>query len=175
MDAYRAVIDKRDSREFDSQPVPDGMLHRVLQAARMAGSGKNRQAGRIVVVSAEDDRARVAACADYGAWLAKAPVVLLFAIHEDGGRHPDFDIGRMAQNAMVICNDEGLVSCPATVTHENDLREIVGIPPTYQVPIMVGLGYSPASDGVRESHQRRPLNEIVHMGSWKDVGDAPTV
>ena len=104
LDAYRAVVDKRDDREFDERPVPELTLQRVLQAVRMAGSGKDRQAGRIVVVSAANDRALVAACADYGAWLTGAPVVLVFAIHEDGGFRPDFDIGGMAQNAMVVCH-----------------------------------------------------------------------
>lgn len=174
MDAYRAVVDKRDGREFDDRPVPEPTLQRVLQAARMAGSGKNRQAGRIVVVSAAHDRARVAACADYGAWLVEAPVVLVFGIHEDGGHHPDFDIGRMAQNAMVVCHAEGLASCPVTVARQNDLREALGIPPTYHVPVMVGLGYGSASDGTRGSHPRRPLSEIVHMGSWQDDGEWPT-
>ena len=128
----------------------------------------------IVVVSAADDRARVAACADYGAWLVEAPVVLVFGIHEDGGHHPDFDIGRMAQNAMVVCHAEGLASCPVTVARQNDLREALGIPPPYHVPMMVGLGYGSASDGTRGSHPRRPLSEIVHMGSWQDDGESPT-
>ena len=84
--------------------MPELTLQRVLQAVRMAGSGKDRQAGRIVVVSAANSRALVAACADYRAWLTGAPVVLVFAIHEDGDFRPDFDIGRMAQNAMVVCH-----------------------------------------------------------------------
>jgi hypothetical protein len=40
--------------------------------------------------------------------------------------------------------------------------------------VMVGLGYGSASDGTRGSHPRRPLSEIVHMGSWQDDGEWPT-
>lgn len=162
------MVDKRDSREFDDRPIPESLLQRVLQAARMAGSGKNRQATRIVVVSSADGRARAAASADYGAWLAEAPVVLVFAIHEDGGRYPDFDIGRMAQNAMIVCHHEGLASCPATVTHQDNLREDLRIPLTYHVPVMVGLGYHSASAATRRSHPRHPLSEIIHLESWRD-------
>ena len=170
MDAYRAVVDKRDSREFDNRPVPESTLQRVLQAARMAGSGKNRQAGRIVVVNAADDKVQVAASTDYGAWLVEAPVVLVFAIHEDGGLHPDFDIGRMAQNAMIVCHNEGLASCPVTVARQNDLRKTLGVPLTYHVPMMVGLGYGLAPNSARGSHPRRPLGEIVHFGRWQGNG-----
>ena len=42
MDAYKAVIEKRDKREFENRPIPEEILLKVLQATRMAGSGKNR-------------------------------------------------------------------------------------------------------------------------------------
>ena len=45
MDAYKAVIEKRDKREFENIPIPEEILLKVLQATRMAGSGKNRQTG----------------------------------------------------------------------------------------------------------------------------------
>ena len=121
-----------------------------------------------MVVSAANDRALVAACADYRAWLAGPPVVLVFAIHEDCGLRPDFDIGRMAQNAMVVCHAERLASGPVAVHRQDDLREALGVPPTYDVPMMVGLGYGSAPDGTRGSQPRRPLREIVHMGGWQD-------
>ena len=50
MDAYRAIVDKRDQRAFVLRPIPDGALARILQAGRMAGSSKNREPNRFVVV-----------------------------------------------------------------------------------------------------------------------------
>ena len=50
MDAYRAVVDKRDQRFFVDRPLPDEALRRILQAARMTGSSKNSEPNRLVVV-----------------------------------------------------------------------------------------------------------------------------
>ena len=43
MDAYRAVVDKRDQRAFLPRPLPEETLRRILQAGRMTGSSKNRE------------------------------------------------------------------------------------------------------------------------------------
>ena len=64
MDAYKAVIEKRDKREFENIPIPEEILLKVLQATRMAGSGKNRQTGRIVVVAEQEGRNSVAESGD---------------------------------------------------------------------------------------------------------------
>ena len=52
MDAYRAVVDKRDQRFFLDRPLPEESLRRILQAARMTGSSKNSEPNRLVVVRA---------------------------------------------------------------------------------------------------------------------------
>src|SRR3954449_8328989 len=38
------------AREFRPDPVPDALIHRVLETARFAPNGGNRQAWRVVVV-----------------------------------------------------------------------------------------------------------------------------
>src|SRR3954452_21288509 len=46
-------------REFVSEPVPDEGLHRILDNARFAPSGGNRQGWRVIVVRAAAMRARL--------------------------------------------------------------------------------------------------------------------
>ena len=47
MDAYRAVVDKRDQRAFVPKHLPEESLRRILQAARMTGSSKNVEPNRL--------------------------------------------------------------------------------------------------------------------------------
>ena len=46
-------------REFTDEPVPDEVLARVLDTARFAPSGGNRQGWRLVVVQDPDTRRRL--------------------------------------------------------------------------------------------------------------------
>ena len=168
MDAYKAVVEKRDKREFENRSIPEEVLSKVLQATRMAGSGKNRQTGRVVVVTNQEGRESVAASGDFGDWINQASFALVFAIHSDGGLRPDFDIGRMAQNAMIVANSEGLSSCPMTVYRQQELKTALGIPDEYDVPMVVGMGF-PASDSqTSRSHPRIPIDGMVFSEIWQE-------
>ena len=69
MDVYEAIVNKRDTRDFTDDPVSDDDLQKVLQAGRMAGSAKNQQLNRIVVVTDAGDRAKLAECGKFADWV----------------------------------------------------------------------------------------------------------
>ena len=164
MDAYQAIVSKRDRRRFTSDPVDEADLRRVLQAGRMAGSAKNSQVSRIVVVTDADDRERLARCGDFAGWLPRAPVVLVLGMPTEGGRL--FDLGRMAQNMMVAANSLGLGSCPVTFHRPDCVIEVLGIPDGYVAPMGVGLGWPGPPDPSKQGSPRIPLEELVHHGRW---------
>jgi nitroreductase len=59
MDLIEALRTTGAVREFDGTPVPDDVLYRVLDTARFAPNGGNRQAWRVVVVQDPAIRAAV--------------------------------------------------------------------------------------------------------------------
>jgi nitroreductase len=123
MDAYRAVVDKRDQRAFLPKPIPEDALRRILQAARMTGSSKNSEPNRFIVIQ---DRERLAAVAALGAqarWVARAAVVVVIA---QTVRHED-DAGRCTQNMMIVAWGEEIGSCPAHVP-ERELGVLLSVP-----------------------------------------------
>ncbi len=165
MDVYEAIVNKRDTRSFSPDPVSDEDLHRVLQAGRMAGSAKNQQLNRIVVVTDPDDRATLAESGKFADWVAGAPVVLAIVVPKEGGKA--FDIGRMAQNMMVAAHGLGLASCPVTFHDEDAVADLLGIPGDHRAPIGVGIGHPALTEEKKESSPRIPLDELVNWGRWK--------
>jgi nitroreductase len=69
MDAIRALLTKRDTRAYDPKPVEDGVLESVLKAGRMAGSAKNSQVTRVVLVTEQATRDALAGCGDFTSWI----------------------------------------------------------------------------------------------------------
>lgn len=57
MDLRRALCTTGAVREFLDRPVPDSVVHRILDAARFAPSGGNRQGWRVVLVRRPEIRA----------------------------------------------------------------------------------------------------------------------
>jgi nitroreductase len=164
VEAYRALVDKRDQRAFLPRPIPDESLRKILQAARMTGSSKNREPNRLVVVR---DRATLRTIADMGAWarwLGDAAAVIVIVQTE---RH-EFDAGRCAQNMMVAAWSEGIGSCPAHLP-EAELGRVLGVPADCHVNRVLGFGYiDPAHAAAPRSvgRPRRPLTELVHYDRW---------
>jgi nitroreductase len=164
MDAYRAVVDKRDQRVFLPTPIPDAALRRILQAARMTGSSKNAEPNRLVVVR---DPARRQALADLGPFakfLAYAAAVVVIVQTQ---RH-EFDAGRCAQNMMVTAWNDGIGSCPAHLP-EAEVARLLGIPKDVHVNRVIGFGYvDPARAAAPRAvaRRRKPLEELVHRERW---------
>ena len=50
MDTYKTVVSKRDTRSFLEKPIAEEERRRILQAGRMAGSSKNAQPCRFIVI-----------------------------------------------------------------------------------------------------------------------------
>ena len=164
MDAYRAIVDKRDQRAFLQRPIPDDAMRRILQAARMTGSSKNREPNRLIVVRARERLAAMAASSRFAAWLADAAAAIVIVQTDPH----EFDAGRCAQNMMLAAWRDGIGSCPAHLP-EARLVELLGIPDGVHVNRVIGFGYvDPARSGPPRSvrRTRRPLDELVHWEVW---------
>ncbi len=172
MEAYCAIVSKRDTRAYTSKPIPAKVLQRILQAGRMAGSAKNIQPVRLIVVREAERKAALAACGKFAphvpACQVAVAVVLLpeqksgaFAIY----RGP-FDAGRAAQNIMVAAWAEGVASCPASLHDFVAARKVLGLPDGHVVANVIALGYPDESGEARESRPRLGLDEIVRWERW---------
>jgi nitroreductase len=60
MDLYDVMRTAFSAREFTDDPVPDEVLARILDNARFAPSGGNRQGGRVIVVRDQATKDRIA-------------------------------------------------------------------------------------------------------------------
>ena len=60
MELYDVMRSTPATREFTDDPLPDEVLHRILEHARFAPSGGNRQGARVVVVRDLATRERLA-------------------------------------------------------------------------------------------------------------------
>ncbi len=67
MDLYDVMRTTAAVRDFTGDPLPDDVLHRILDNARFAPSGGNRQGTQVVVVRADDVKERLVEITEPGA------------------------------------------------------------------------------------------------------------
>ena len=111
MDTYKTIISKRDTRSFTEQAVSEESARRIVQAGRMAGSSKNVQPCRFIIIDDQKVKAEIAKCGDFAAWIPTAPLIVAIATTDTGTRN-EFDAGRAAQNMMVAAWGEEIGSVP---------------------------------------------------------------
>jgi nitroreductase len=165
LDAYRAIVTKRDTRAFVQTPVPREVVRRVLQAGRMAGSSKNVQACRFIVIDDQRVKDEIAKCGDFAAWLPAVPLAIAVVVSERDTR-AEFDAGRAAQNMMVAAWAEGVASCPTTMHHTDCARQALGLPPDYYVSTVIGFGYRAKPPKHLPEAARLPFDEYVRHNHW---------
>jgi len=168
MDAYVAVVSKREVRVYAPLELEPEAERRILEAGRVAGSSKNRQARRFVVVRDEGVREEVASCVYEGDHVRGAALVVAIVV---GGKGPtSFDAGRAAQNMMLAASNDGIGSCPNGIADAERLREALGHGEDERVATVLTFGYpakarrdplSLAADEWVRRADRRPYEEIV--------------
>jgi nitroreductase len=166
MDAYLAVASKREVRRYDDRPLPDDAVRRVLEAGRIAGSSRNRQARRLVVLR---DRESVAATVHMPSNVLGAALVVAIVTGRKGPA--GFDAGRAAQNMMLAAWNEGIGSCPNGIADTDALASLVGASDDEQIAIVLTFGYParPVDPQSRTPEEwiaradRLPFDEVVDV------------
>jgi nitroreductase len=164
MDAFLAIVSRREVRAYDDRPLPDDVKHRILEAGRLAGSSRNRQQRRFVVLT--DAEAVSRAVWSPGNVLGAA---LLVAIVVSGKGPLALDAGRAAQNMLLAAHNEGVGSCPNGVSDTGAMAAAVGVSEGEQVATVLSFGYpTRVRDPQRRSAEewieradRRPFDEVV--------------
>jgi len=163
MDAYRCIVTKRDTRAYLDRPIEEEKLQKILLAGRMAGSSKNTQPTRMVVLRDPQRKKEVAACGNYAEHLPTAAVGIAVCLPETGS---DYDAGRSAQNMMLAAWSMGIASCPCSMHDQECATETLGLPEGYRVVVMLALGYPDPMVSMHLGRKRLELAELVHEERW---------
>ncbi len=80
LNVSEAIKQRRSIRSFRSDPVPDNAILAMLDAARLAPSGSNRQPWRFIVVTDKDEKAKLRKVCFDQAFIEEAPVVFVCCV-----------------------------------------------------------------------------------------------
>ncbi|UCE98855.1 MAG: nitroreductase family protein [Planctomycetota bacterium] len=167
MEFYDVIKTRRSVRRFLKRPVPDDVLNRVLEAARIAPSGGDRQPWRFVVVKDQQKKAKIASACYSQDFVAEAPVVLVCCAikcssgyepwHDEAGRR---DTVIAIDHLILAARNEGLGTCWVGAVHDKQVKKIVNVPAKVDVVMVVPVGYPASKSAFRQAQGRKPLKEI---------------
>jgi nitroreductase len=181
MDVTEAIQADRATRDFADEHVPKDVITDLVDSARWAGSGHNRQPWVFVALQNRD---RLTALADHGEYttpLRRAPAGIVLAVERATDdavrRNTTFDAGRAAQNLMLAATAKGIGTVPQGFRNTERVGEFLGLPQRYRVLIGFAVGYPAYTpderiEGVEKRDElaqlgRRPVSDLLHWGIFE--------
>jgi nitroreductase len=167
MDTLLAIASRRDQRRYHPEPLDEGIVTRILDAGRLAGSGSNRQPWTFVVLESRERVEAVAKTVFAPENVLGAGLVVGVAV---AGKGPvSFDAGRAAQNMLLAAWNEGIASCPNGLADRDAAHAALELSDEQTPAIVLTFGVpqrlrDPESRTVAEwsaRANRRPLSDVV--------------
>lgn len=157
------IKSRRSIRHFLETPIPPDVLSSLLEAARWAPSGSNRQPWLFVVIQ---EQANIQKIKMFSPGLGGKPQALIVMCTE-GSTGEDtaiMDISMATQNVMLAATEKGLGSCCVGSLNQKALQLLLSLPSHIVPELIISLGYPAKAPKVPS---RRPIEEIVH---WEEYG-----
>jgi nitroreductase len=173
MQFFELIEQRRSVRAFTGAPVEAGKLDAILAAARLAPSAGDLQAYLIAVIDDAASKRALATAALGQDFIGKAAVVLIFCASP---RRSESKYGQRgaalyciqdatiaACYAQLAAAAQGLSSCWVGAFDEARVKAALRIPPQLRPISLLPIGYAAEAP---ERPPRRPIEALVHRGSW---------
>jgi nitroreductase len=164
MDAFECIATKLEVREFSTQRVPSEIRSKILEAARLTGTGMNTQHWRFIMVEKKDNLKKLAEDSTSGSWVAGANFAVIVLTNPQYGFHL-IDTGRVLQNMQLTAWNQGVGSGLFTGIREDKLRGDFAIPKELSPSVTIGFGY-PARKLTGKRKNRLPIRELVYYEKY---------
>jgi nitroreductase len=163
MDVFDAIRTLLAVRSYQSQPVPEAVVRRVLDAGRLTASAMNKQPWHFIVVQDPDTLRQLGAIAKTGPYIAQAPLAIVVAIKPT--RNAVSDASRAIQDMLLAAWGEGVGGNWVGAAGLDEVKPLLGIPDELDLLAILAFGY-PANPVGQGKKERKPLAEIAHRERW---------
>ena len=170
MDLYKIISERRSVRKYDlSRAVPEEVLKRVLDAARLAPSAVNFQPWHFIVVkdAAVKEKIKEAYPRD---WFWTAPILVVGCVdtkaswkRKDGADFAEIDLTIAMDHLILAATGEGLGTCWVGAFDVLKISEIFKLPENVKPVLMTPLGYPADKAPVKN---RKRLEDIIHIDKF---------
>ena len=183
-DIHPLLRERYSPRAFNGQPLAEGVLRQLLEAARWAASCFNEQPWRFIVATRQDGDAfdaMLGCLAEANqSWARNAGALLItvarttFSRNDKPNRHALHDVGLAVGALSMQAQALGVWLHQMAGFSADKARETYGIPEGYEPVTAIAIGYggdpSTLPDGLRERElaprTRHGQAELVFSGSW---------
>lgn len=148
-------------REYQEKELPEEVVRRVVEAARLTASASNRQPWHFVLVRSGEGLRKLGSLVRTGPYMAGAAAAVIVAYEKSSGTLGISDCSRAIQSMILCAWGDGVGSNWAGWVGMENVRKEFGLPDAYDVLAVVPLGYPKRK--VIGKKKRKPFGEVVSV------------
>ncbi|HHY82209.1 MAG TPA: nitroreductase family protein [Clostridiales bacterium] len=186
------IKSRRTIRKYQQKKIDTEILTNLVDCARMAPSGRNRQPLEYYIVQDEQLLEPVFRTLSWAGYIAPegdpkegekpAAYIVVLVRSEFADQLAKSDAGAAIENILLAAWGYGIGSCWLGSVKRKDLAQILNIPGDYNIDSVIALGYPAESPVAEDSNQstiyykddkgvlhvpKRPLKSILHIDKWE--------
>lgn len=162
MNVESAIESRIEVRTYADDPVARADRRAILNAGRLASSGRNVEHWRFIVISADTDLAELGRLSPTGKWISGTDFAIVVCT-DPSYAFSDLDAGRAVTYMQLLAWERGIGSCIYTVD-TRELDAFLEIPTDREIAVVVGFGY-PNREIIGRKN-RRALEHLAFDGKY---------
>ncbi|MCX6827244.1 MAG: nitroreductase family protein [candidate division Zixibacteria bacterium] len=171
MEFIDVILKRRSIRAYKRKNIPEEILMRIIESARLAPSASNLQPWKFIIIRDNKAKQEIARLAKERMWIADASVIIAgVATNPDyrmgsGQSSSAIDIATAFAHMSLAATDEGLGTCWIGSFDSDGSKRFLGIPEKFLLVGLLTIGYPDEKPGEKD---RKRIQEIICYEKWSD-------
>ena len=136
-EAIKVIKSRRSVRKYIDKEIPEEVLREIVDCARLAPSGNNRQPWAFLVITDQDKKEKIASLARYGKFIKEAGACIGVFIDESADNHTLVGCSSCYRKYNPGCHCTGtgyLLRVPSYKRdHSEEVKKMVNCPPNMEL------------------------------------------
>jgi nitroreductase len=145
-ETLQTMWNRRSVRKYKPDPIPEEDLKLILEAARRAPTGANRQNWRLIVVTDAEQRSKTSEACNGQMWMAGAAAILCMVILPGEGK---VNGAIVLDHAILAAASLGYGTCWIGAFDPAKVKQVLGIPGDHDLVCLTPLGVPAEQPGPR--------------------------
>ena len=157
MDALEAIRKRRSVREYTGDEIPREDLEQIVDAGRLAATGRNRQPWDFIVITDKEMIQKLKVAAQ---WMDKAGAIIA-VVMDPSTRWWVEDGAAAVENMLIASTALGYGSCwleGYTLPREEEFKQLLGVPDDKRLLTLVPIGVPVEWPTI----EKKSLDEVIH-------------